>query len=95
LVRKEAKKHGRQRYLEGIEDPRGLDAVIVEDVCTTGESSITAVRLSREAGMNVLGAICLVDREQGARANLERMGCPFDSIFTAGELLGAGGAGEA
>ena len=87
VVRKEAKKHGLQKYLEGVPRTEGLSVVVVDDVCTTGGSTIKAVERCREAGMNVLGAICLVDREQGAREALAEIRCPFESIFTLRELI--------
>ncbi len=88
LVRKEAKKHGTQKFLEGLESTAGLDVVIVDDVCTTGGSTVKAIERAREAGMNVLGAICLVDREMGGRQAIEeQLGCPFDRIFTLSELV--------
>jgi orotate phosphoribosyltransferase len=87
LVRKEAKQHGRLGYMVGLDEPGGLDAVIVDDVFTTGGSTITAIKRAREAGMNVLGAVALVDREQGGRENIEATGCAFDRIFTMKDLL--------
>jgi orotate phosphoribosyltransferase len=87
LVRKEAKGHGMRKQIEGLSQDPPLDAVIVDDVCTTGDSTIKAIQASREAGINVLGAICLVDREEGARDAIEGgLGCPFDRIFTLAEL---------
>jgi orotate phosphoribosyltransferase len=86
VVRKEPKKHGLQKFIEGLAETRGLQVVVVDDVCTTGGSTIKAVERCREAGMTVLGAICLVDREQGAGQALAAMGCPFTSIFTLREL---------
>jgi orotate phosphoribosyltransferase len=88
LVRKETKKHGRQKYLEGLEPvPESCQVVIVDDVCTTGGSTITAIERSREAGLTVLGAICLVDREMGAAEAIGALACPFDRIFTLNDLL--------
>lgn len=87
VVRKEPKKHGLQKYLEGLPAPEGLRVVVVDDVCTTGGSTIKAVHCCREAGMTVLGAVCLVDREQGARQALADLSCPFESIFTLQELV--------
>lgn len=88
LVRKEAKKHGTQKFIEGIEQTEGLPVVIVDDVCTTGGSTADAIAKAKEAGMRVLGAICLVDREAGAQEMLkERFGCDFDWIFRLSELL--------
>lgn len=82
LVRKEPKKHGRQKFLEGLEGDEALDVVVVDDVCTTGDSTVKAIERSREAGFRVLGAICLVDREMGARDAMAKLECPFDRIFT-------------
>ena len=86
LVRKEAKGHGMRRQIEGLSQDPPLDVVIVDDVCTTGDSTIKAIQASREAGLTVLGAIGLVDREEGARQAIEALPCPFDRIFTLAEL---------
>ncbi|MCC7236103.1 MAG: orotate phosphoribosyltransferase [Bryobacterales bacterium] len=87
LVRKEAKGHGLKKQIEGLSEEPPLDVVIVDDVCTTGDSTIKAIGAAREAGLNVLGAVCLVDREEGAREAIEGgLGCPFDRVFTIGEL---------
>ncbi len=83
LVRKEAKKHGTQKFIEGLEQTENLDVVIVDDVCTTGGSTADAIVRAQEAGMRVVGAICLVDRESGAQEMLwARFRCPFEWIFT-------------
>ena len=88
LVRKEAKKHGTQKFIEGLEQTEGLPVVIVDDVCTTGGSTADAIIKAQEAGMRILGAICLVDRETGAQQMLkERFNCDFDWIFRLSELL--------
>ena len=88
LVRKEVKGHGRQGYIVGMDQGKGLDVVVVDDVCTTGGSTVTAIQRAREAGMNVLGTICLVDREQGGKETIEAgSGCPFERVFTMSELL--------
>jgi orotate phosphoribosyltransferase len=71
LVRKAEKTHGTGRRLEGFLKA-GADVVIVDDVCTTGGSTITAIEATRDAGMNVVGVLCLVDREQGGRETIER-----------------------
>jgi orotate phosphoribosyltransferase len=87
LVRKEAKRHGRQQYIEGLPDTGVRRVIIVEDVCTTGGSALTAVKHARSAKLEVLGVIALVDREQGGGAAIDAMGCPFERIFTMSELL--------
>jgi orotate phosphoribosyltransferase len=87
LVRKEAKPHGLKKFIEGIEFDGVLDVVMVDDVCSTGGSTIEAIQKAREARMNVLGAVCLVDREMGAEEAMRRVGCPYDSVFKISELL--------
>jgi orotate phosphoribosyltransferase len=96
LVRKAEKAHGTGRRIEGFLEP-GAQVVIVDDVCTTGGSTITAIEAVRDAGMNVAGVLCLVDREQGGRLNIERVlaeipsdeDIPFLSVFTAGDVRNA------
>ncbi len=87
LVRKESKKHGTMKFIEGLAPDSDLDVVIIDDVCTSGGSTKIAIQHAREAGLRVLGAICLVDREEGAREAIENeLGCPFARIFTLSEL---------
>ena len=90
LVRKAEKTHGTGRRIEGFLKP-GAYVVIVDDVCTTGGSTITAIEAAREAGMHVAGVLCLVDREQGGRAKIEAaaQGAPFVSVFTASDVRAA------
>jgi orotate phosphoribosyltransferase len=87
IVRKETKKHGLQKRIEGLAADGPLDVVIVEDVATTGGSAAQAIEACREAGHRVLGVIALVDREEGAAETIEhQFGCPFDRIFRLTEL---------
>jgi orotate phosphoribosyltransferase len=93
LVRKAEKTHGTGRRVEGFLQP-GAEVVIVDDVCTTGGSTITAIEATRDAGMVVAGVLCLVDREQGGRLNIERAlaevpgdrEIPFHSVYTASDV---------
>jgi orotate phosphoribosyltransferase len=93
LVRKAEKAHGTGRRVEGFLHP-GAPVVIVDDVCTTGGSTITAIEATRDAGMTVAGVLCLVDREQGGRLNIERAlaevpsdrEIPFHSVYTAKDV---------
>jgi orotate phosphoribosyltransferase len=89
LVRKDAKQHGLEKFIEGLNEPVGLPVVIVDDVCTTGGSTVEAIKKARSAGMVVSGAVCLVDREDGAEDRLIKLGCPFDRVFRLAELLEA------
>lgn len=85
IVRKEAKQHGTEQFIEGLEPRAGMRVIIVDDVCTTGVSTLKAIKRSEEAGMEVIAVFCLVDRQQGGREALQAY--PFVSLFTASELL--------
>ena len=89
LVRKEAKGHGRKKQIEGMEEPRGKRVAIVDDVCTTGGSTLEAIEASEREGCEVVAVISLVDREEGGSESL-RAKYNYRSIFTARELLAEG-----
>jgi orotate phosphoribosyltransferase len=85
LVRKTEKQHGTGQRIEGFREV-GSRVVIVDDVCTTGASTIQAIEAARDFGFVVAGAMCLVEREEaGGRPNVEKAAAPapFVSIFTA------------
>ena len=86
LVRKEAKKHGRERQIEGLDNPHGKKVVIVDEVCTTGGSTQEAIAAAEREGCQVIAVISLVDREEGGSDAL-RAKYNYRSIFTARELL--------
>lgn len=89
IIRKEPKGHGTGQWLEGRKNlPPGSRVVIVEDVTTTGGSSIKAVERAREEGLEVVGIVTLVDREEGARANIEAEGVALRAVFTRTEVVG-------
>jgi orotate phosphoribosyltransferase len=88
LVRKAEKAHGTGRRIEGFSRP-GARVVIVDDVCTTGASTINAIEAAREAGMSVAAVVCIVEREEAnGRPAVEAAaaGAPFLSMFTAAEV---------
>src|SRR5579862_3574929 len=88
LVRKAEKQHGTGQRIEGFHR-KGARVVIVDDVCTTGASTIQAIEAARQFGFEVIGVMCLVEREEaGGRANVEQAagGVPFISIFTANDV---------
>ncbi len=88
IIRKEPKGHGTGQWLEGRKNlPPGSKVVIVEDVVTTGGSSMKAVRRAEEEGLIVLGIVSLVDREEGGRENIEAEGVWLRSIFTRSQLV--------
>jgi orotate phosphoribosyltransferase len=80
MVRKESKGHGTNRYLEGPVQP-GMEAVIVEDVVTTGGSSLAAIERCEQFGLKITGVLAIIDRmEGGAQAFAER-GYRFRSLL--------------
>ena len=88
LVRKAEKEHGTGQRIEGFRYP-GARVVIVDDVCTTGASTVQAIRAAREFGFQVIGVMCLVERQEaGGRPTIERAAAPapFVSIFTANDV---------
>lgn len=82
IVRKEAKKYGMQRFIEGPPIPRTNKVIIIEDVVTTGRSVLKAIKAVRKAGGRVSKVIALVDRLGGAAERLHKEGCSLVSIFT-------------
>jgi len=85
FTRKEVKQHGTQKRVEGQFQP-GYRVALVEDVMTTGGSSMSAVEAVREAGGKIELVVCILDRLQGARQRFEGMGLRFEPIFTLRDL---------
>ena len=85
VVRKEAKKHGMQRRIEGP-DIEGKRVLIVEDTTTTGNSPLTAVAAAREAGATVVGVATVVDRATGAKDVIEAEGVEYRSLLGLSDL---------
>lgn len=88
LVRKAEKQHGTGQRIEGFRE-KGARVVIVDDVCTTGGSTVQAIAAAREFGFEIVGVMCLVEREEAkGRANVEKAAAPapFVSIFTANDV---------
>jgi orotate phosphoribosyltransferase len=85
IVRKVEKDYGTKKALEGTAAP-GQRVVIVEDVVTSGGMALVAVKALREAGLEVVALLCVVDREEGGRAAIEAEGVAFDPLFTATSL---------
>jgi orotate phosphoribosyltransferase len=88
LVRKAEKAHGMGRRVEGFQE-KGACVVIVDDVCTTGGSTIQAIEAAREFGFQIAGVACLVERlEAGGRPGVEKAAAPapFISVFTSNDV---------
>jgi orotate phosphoribosyltransferase len=95
FVRKEAKKHGLQQWIEGPFIEEGTPVAVVDDVLTSGGSLVAAVEKARQAGGVVVAASVVIDRGEGGRAVAEEAlaGAPLHALFTADELLETGRAG--
>lgn len=88
LVRKVEKQHGTAQRIEGFRE-KGARVVIVDDVCTTGASTVQAIEAARDFGFQVVGVMCLVEREETkGRIEVEKAAAPapFVAIFKAGEV---------
>jgi orotate phosphoribosyltransferase len=88
LVRKAEKQHGTGQRIEGFRE-KGARVVIVDDVCTTGASTVQAIQAAHEFGFEVVGVMCLVEREEACgRASVEKAAAPapFVALFTANDV---------
>lgn len=88
IVRKEAKGHGTQAYIEGPTLPEGSRVVVLEDVVTTGQSALKAVDRLQQAGYSVDRVLALVDRQQGGAALYQEKGLAFESLFSIQDIQG-------
>jgi len=85
IVRKQAKGHGAGKRLEGNVGA-GTKVVVVEDVVSTGGSSVKAIGALREAGAEVIGVVSIVDREMGGREAFGEMDVRYEPIFTVSDV---------
>jgi orotate phosphoribosyltransferase len=88
FVRKERKEHGLQRWIEGPLLERGTRCLVVEDVVTTGGSTVRAVERVLEEGLDVAGVVSVVDRLAGGAEAISEAsgGAPYRSLVTIDEL---------
>lgn len=86
IVRKEAKGHGTQAYIEGPTLPSNSTVVVLEDVVTTGQSALKAVERLRQAGYRVEQIIALVDRHQGGAELYAEQGIGFEAVFSISDI---------
>jgi len=88
IVRKEPKAHGTKSWIEGKGNlPANARVVVLEDVVTSGGSSIKAVEKIESEGFEVAGILALVDRQQGGRQTIEERGLRFESLFSKQDVL--------
>ena len=87
FIRKEPKGHGKNLWIEGGKNlERDMNVVILEDVVTTGGSSLKAIEVTEKEGYKVKGIVALLDRLEGGKAAIEARGYSFRSIFTLSDL---------
>ncbi len=86
IVRKEPKGHGTGKQIEG-NVKAGEKVFIVEDVVTTAGSSLKAAKVAKDFGLEILGIIAIVDREEGGEENIRKEGFEFFPIFKISEFL--------
>ena len=87
-VRKDAKTHGSRRQLEGgTRLPSGAAVALLEDVVTTGGSTLAAASKLRGAGFSLAGVIALVDRLEGGREAIEAAGFFFHALYTRSDFI--------
>jgi orotate phosphoribosyltransferase len=86
VVRKTAKSHGTMQWIEGNIN-RGDRVVIIDDVITTGKSTIEAITRAKEEGLNIVKVVVLIDRQEGGKEAIEALGYKVDSIITRDEVM--------
>jgi orotate phosphoribosyltransferase len=91
VVRKSAKSHGTMQWIEG-NIGKGDSVVIVDDVITTGKSTIEAINRAKEAGLEIIRVIALIDRQEGGRENIEAQGFAVVPVLAREEVLRLYGA---
>ncbi len=88
LIRKKAKEHGTCQRIEGIKNlVSGAKVCVVEDVFTTGGSCLEAIEAVEEAGFTVVGAVALIDREEGGMEKIRSKGYRAEALFKASEFF--------
>ena len=89
IVRKEAKGHGTQAYIEGLLPPEGTKITVLEDVITTGGSAIKAVKRLRDAGYKVDRVVSIVDRQEDGEADaaMKEADLELISLYKLEELI--------
>lgn len=87
FVRKERKKHGLQKWIEGPRLTEGTRCLVVDDVVTTGSSTVDAIDRCLDSGLEIAGTICVLDRLSGGREKIESSGgAPFTALATIDEI---------
>jgi orotate phosphoribosyltransferase len=88
IIRKEPKKHGKGLWIEGKGNlSKGSPVAIIEDVVTTGKTTLQAISRAREEGLKVVKVLAVVDREEGGRETLAKEGLELEAIFKKSDIM--------
>ena len=87
IIRKAPKPHGKQQQIEGPELKEGASVVIIDDVATTGKAFLESIEVLTKMNVRIKKAICIIDRNEGAREALAKHQVPLESIFTINDFL--------
>jgi len=90
IIRKEPKGHGSQAWIEG-NLPEGAEVVVVEDVVTTGGSTLKAIERLKAHGCKILKVLAIVDRNEGGREKIGASGYSLEALFTVDDFLSLAG----
>ena len=82
IIRKAPKAHGKQQQIEGPLLSDGAKVILIDDVATTGKAFLESLEVLKKNNIKPLKAICIVDRNEGAKEALAKEGCPLISIFS-------------
>ena len=86
IIRKTPKAHGKQQQIEGPLLEKGSRVVLIDDIATTGKAFIHSIDVLTEAGIQIHKAICIVDRQEGAREAIAEKNCELISLFDISEI---------
>ncbi|OGX07370.1 MAG: orotate phosphoribosyltransferase [Omnitrophica WOR_2 bacterium GWA2_47_8] len=81
IVRKAPKAHGKQQQIEGPLLKEGATVILIDDVATTGKAFLESIDVLKKAKINVKKCVCIIDRDEGAKDALGKVGCELVSIF--------------
>jgi orotate phosphoribosyltransferase len=87
LIRKNPKKHGQRKMIEGPAIKSGGKVILCDDVATSGKSLLAAKRITEQSGLEVGDVMVVVDRCEGAKEALAKAGCQLFSLFTKDDFL--------
>jgi len=87
IIRKQPKVHGKQQQVEGPLLKEGDSVVIIDDVATTGKAFVESIEVLQKMKVKIKKAICVIDRQEGAREALAKYNVPLESIFSIAEFL--------